>query len=104
MLAGIERAGIAPDRDQPVADFRPPQSGQQDAEAVGIGKLRVVLSSAGEVGIGLDAVADIDYNQEGRPIGQRLGILLGLAAGPQHRGVPCPGAPDAVPPTAASRP
>ena len=62
-----------------------------------------MLAGAGEVGIGLDAVADIGDDEKRRPFGQRLGILLGLAAGAQHRGVPGLGAANAVAAPVAGR-
>jgi hypothetical protein len=55
-----------------------------------------MLSGAAKIGIDLDAVADIHDDQERRPFGQGLGVLLGLAAGAQHRCVPGVGAADAV--------
>ena len=55
----IERLRIEPDRLEAVAHFRLAQIFKIDAKALAIGKLRVVLSLAGEVGIDLDAVTDI---------------------------------------------
>ena len=55
-----------------------------------------MFSGAGEVGINLDAVADIDDDQKRRPFGQGFRVLLGLAASAQHRRIPGLGSADAV--------
>jgi hypothetical protein len=68
-----------------------PELFEINAKTVPVGKLGVVLSLAGEVGINLEAMADIADNQEWRPAfgrGERLGVLLRLLARVQHENVP----------------
>lgn len=57
-----------------------------------------MLSGAGKIGIGLDAVADINHHQKGWPFGQCLGVLFSLTARPKHRSIPGFCSADAVPP------
>ena len=64
------------------------QVGELDAVRARVGKRRVGCAGAGELGVQLDHVADIDDDQERRAAfggGQRAGVVLGLAAGAQHR-------------------
>jgi hypothetical protein len=82
---------IGPDQPQALPHLRPAQIVEVDAEGPAVGELDVVAALAGEVGIGLDHVADIADQDERRPpvIGrQGTGIVLGLAAGVQHQHVP----------------
>jgi hypothetical protein len=84
---------IGPDTSQPLPDLRAAQVLQIDAERLAIGELGVVLPLAGEVGIGLDDVADVADQDERRPAmidRQRPCITLGLAASVQHQHVPGP--------------
>ncbi len=55
---------------------------QINAKALPVWKLSVVLSLASEVGISLEAMANVANNQEGGPAfrnGQGLGVILRLA-------------------------
>ena len=65
------RAGSRPgDRSrypQTLADLLVPQVFEVDAEALAVGKLRVVLPLPGKVGIDLDAMADVADQDERRP-------------------------------------
>ncbi len=75
------------------------QSAAVAAIAGAVGELGVALPLAGKVGIGLDHMADIDDDQEGRPaIGARhgAGITVGLIAGAQHGVIPASAAALAV--------
>jgi hypothetical protein len=60
---------------------------EADAVRARVGEGRVGGAAAGELGVQLDDVADIDHHQEGRPAflgGQGAGVVLGLAAGAQQ--------------------
>jgi hypothetical protein len=73
---------------KPFADFGVAQILQPDAEPRGVGELGVLLPCAREIGIDIDAMANIGDQQEGRPAmidGQRLGIAFGLSLGLEHR-------------------
>src|SRR3546814_3400411 len=64
------------------------RSVEHDPIARTVGKLSVRLSRAGEVGIDLDAVADVRDEQERRPAmlrRKRLGVTLGLGLRLHHR-------------------
>ena len=63
----IERPRIGPDRVQPVADFGIVQIIEKDPEAPAIGKLDVVFPQPAEVGIDVEAVADVADDQKRRP-------------------------------------
>jgi len=68
-------------------DFRPGKVVEPDAVAARVGKGRIAAAGAGEFGVELDDVADIDDDQEGRAAfirRQVAGVVLGLAAGAQH--------------------
>jgi hypothetical protein len=87
----VKRLRIEPDRLEAVANLRFAQIFKIDTEALPVGKLRVVFSLASEVGIDLDAVADIADEDEGRPAmrrRQRAGIFLRLPLGIDHQDVP----------------
>jgi hypothetical protein len=69
---------------QALADRFVGKIGEPDAVRARVGEGRVGGAGAGEVGVQLDDVADIDDDQEGRPalLGrQRAGVVFGLAAG-----------------------
>jgi len=71
-----------------VCGVRVAQVLQHDAVARPVGELRIGLPAAGEVGIDLDAIADVGDEQERRPAmidRQRLGIAFGLPLGLHHR-------------------
>ena len=77
----VERLRIGPNGTQLPARVGPPQVGEIEAEAFAIGELRVVLAGAGEVGIEVEAEADVADDQERRPALLRrdiAGIALGL--------------------------
>src|SRR3546814_11706586 len=87
---GIEAGGCVPDRRQAVAHVLVPQVVEHDPIARTVGKLSVRLSRAGEVGIDLDAVADVRDEQERRPAmlrRKRLGVTLGLGLRSEERRV-----------------
>jgi hypothetical protein len=56
----VQAHRVGPDARQPFADVRAAQVLQIDTEGLPVGELSVVLSLAGEVGIGLDHVPHID--------------------------------------------
>ena len=88
---------IAPQLDEKIARFLPAQIVEKNAKALAVGKLGIVAALAGEIGIELEAMADIAHHDEGRPFVRRrqmAGIVLGLLAGIEHEHVPLPaGAP-----------
>ncbi len=89
--AGSSVGGVVPDRAQALADVLVAQIVEIDAEAVAVRELRVVLALAGEVGIDLDAVADVADEHERRPAvdaGSALGVVLRLLPGVHHQLVP----------------
>ena len=63
----VQVLGVGPDAREPLADFRAAEVFQIDAERLAVGELRVVFPLAGEVGIGLDHMADVADQDEGRP-------------------------------------
>jgi hypothetical protein len=72
---------------QALADAGLGEVGEFDAVRARVGEGRVGGAGAGEVGVQLDDVADIDDDQERRPAlvgGQRAGVAFGLAAGAQQ--------------------
>jgi len=62
----VEAQRIGPDGFQPRLNGGIAQVLHGDAKTLGIGKLRIILSLAGKVGIELDDMADIDKDDEGR--------------------------------------
>nr|WP_293846939.1 hypothetical protein [Sphingopyxis sp.] len=87
-LRRVEAERVGPDRAKAGADIFTPQIVERDAEAGSIGELGVLLTRAAEIGIDIDAVADIGDEQEGRPTvidRQRLCIAFGLPARLDHR-------------------
>ena len=88
---GIEGERVGPDQAEALADFRPAQVLQPDAEGLRMGEGEVVAARLGEVGEDLDAVAHVHDEQErgiGVAGGQRADVALGLAAGFEHGVVP----------------
>ena len=84
---GVERQRVEPDGAQAGADAFVAQVGEFDAVRARVGERGVGGAAAREVGVELDAVADIEDDQEGRPalLGrQGAGVAFGLAAGAQH--------------------
>ena len=78
---------VVPDGLEAGADFRPGEVVEPDAVAARVGEGRVAAAGAGEFGVELDDVADIDDDQEGRAAfvgGQVAGVVFGLATGAQH--------------------
>src|SRR5262245_24024858 len=67
MAGRIERERVGPHQPQPVANAFIAQILEIDAEALAVGELGVVLPLAGEVGIELQAMADIAGEDERRP-------------------------------------
>ena len=83
----VEAVRVVPDGLEAGADFRPGEVVELDAVAARVGEGRVAAAGAGEFGVELDDVADIDDDQEGRPAfvgGQVAGVVFSLAAGAQH--------------------
>jgi hypothetical protein len=83
----VERERLGPYGPQALANFRIAQAVQRDAEALRVRELAVALPGPAEVGVQLEAVADVDDDQKGRPAvldRERLGVALGLAAGALH--------------------
>ena len=83
----VERQRIEPDGAQTLAQRRLAQIGEPDTVRARIGKRRVGGAGAGEFGVQLDDVADIDHDQERRAAffgRQRAGVAFGLCAGAQH--------------------
>ena len=88
---GVERQRIGPREAEGLAHVGVAQFGEQDAVALRIGERDVGAAGAGELGVELDAVADIDDDEERRAAfagGERAGVLLGLAAGLEHGFIP----------------
>jgi hypothetical protein len=87
----IEGERVRPDQAEALADFRPAQVVQADAESLGMGEMEVVAAGLGEVGEDLDTAAHVHGQQEGGirvAGGQRADVALGLAAGFEHGVVP----------------
>ncbi len=78
---GIEAFGIGPDGAQTVAHILVAQVLQHDPVARPVGELGVGFAGAGEIGIDLDAIANVGDEQERWPAminGERLGVAFGL--------------------------
>ncbi len=93
----VERVRLGPDGAQPLADFGVGQIGEIDAEGCGVRKLRVMFAGAGEIGIEIEAEADVADDQEWRPslLGRQVtGVGLSLAAGSEHGLRPLAALPD----------
>ncbi len=76
-----------PDGLEAGADFRLGEVVEADAVAARVGERGVAAAGAGEFGVELDDVADIEDDQEGRAAfvgGQVAGVVFGLAAGAQQ--------------------
>lgn len=90
-LGRVELVRIEPDRAQPLADVVGAQILEKDPKVLPVGKLRIIFSLAGEIGIELEAMADVANDQEGWPAfrgRERLGVVLRLAPGVDHEDVP----------------
>ena len=85
---GIEAFGIGPDGAQAVTHIVVAQVLQHDSVTRPVGELGISFAGAGEVGIDLDAIADVGDEQERWPAmidGEGLGVAFGLALGLHHR-------------------
>ena len=94
-FGGVEGLRLGPDRTQAGADSGIAQAVRRNRIAGAVRELGVVLSLAGEVGIDLDDITDIDDQDEGRPtvlFRQGAGVILRLPLGGAHRAVPTSGA------------
>ena len=63
---GIEREGIGPDEAEGFADLGQGELGEEDAVRGRVRERGVGAAGAGELGVEIDAVADIDDDEEGR--------------------------------------
>ena len=96
-LVGSSASGSGPDQTEPLTDLGIAQAVERDPEALGVRELAVALPGPAEVGIELEAVADVDDDQERRPAvvdRERLGVALGLTPSALHGDAPGPGASD----------
>ena len=66
-LAGVEAVGIGPHATQQRLHLLFAQIGQIDAVAARVGEGQVGLAATGELAVKLNAVADIDDDEERRP-------------------------------------
>lgn len=83
--------GIEPYRLEAVAHLWFAQVFEINTKALAVGKLGVVLPLPGEIGIDLDAVADVADEDERRPTmrgRQGAGVFLRLPLGVEHQDVP----------------
>ena len=90
-LRGVELVRIEPDQAKPFADFLVAKVFQENAIALPIRELGVVLPLSAEVGVNLEAMADVADDQKWRPAlrgRQRFRVILGLPAGAHHQDVP----------------
>ncbi len=81
---GVERQRVEPQGFEACAEVFVGKIGQADAVRARVGERRVGGAGAGEVGVQLDDVADVDDDQERRPAffgRQGAGVAFGLAAG-----------------------
>jgi hypothetical protein len=93
----VKRERVGPDQAEAFTDLGIAQAVERDAEALCVRELAIVLSGQAEVAIELEAVADIDDDQERRPAvvcRKRLGVALGLTPSALHGDAPVLGAPD----------
>jgi hypothetical protein len=91
----VERGGVGPHRAHSLADLLALEIGEGESVRAGVGEREVRLAGAREVGVQLDRVADVDDDHERRIAlarRQRAHVLLGLAAGAEHRIIPACGA------------
>src|SRR4051794_11529987 len=87
--SGVERKWIEPYSPQAVTDGSDRQFVEQNAIRVSVRELGVILAHQGEVGEEFDAEADVNNDQERRPVvGQSFGVTLGLVAGCEHGLIP----------------
>jgi hypothetical protein len=97
-LAGrVEGVRLGPDAPEALLYFRLRQVGQVYAEAFAVRELRVVLPGAAEVGVDVEAEADVADDDKGRPAflgGEVAGVALGLALSLEHGLRPGGGAAD----------
>lgn len=83
----VEAVRVVPDGFEAGADFRLAEVVEPDAVAARIGEGRVAAAGAGEFGVELDDVADVEDDEEGRPAfvgGQVAGVVFSLATGAQQ--------------------
>ena len=88
---GVERERIRPHLPQRGADALVAQVVEEDTVARLVGERDVVLALPREVGVQVDAVADVHHEQEGRPavgVGEGAGVAEGLVLGPRHGALP----------------
>ena len=91
----VERERVEPDGAELRADRGVAQIGEADAIGAGIGEREVGFALLREVGVELEHVADIDDEEKrrrGLGDGEIARVVLGLAAGLDHRIVPRLGA------------
>jgi hypothetical protein len=84
---GVEAVRVVPDGLESGADFRPGEVVEPDAVAARVGEGGVAAAGAGEFGVELDDVADIEDDEKGRAafVGRQVaGVVFGLAAGAQQ--------------------
>nr|WP_294534772.1 hypothetical protein [uncultured Rhodoblastus sp.] len=90
-LRRIEREGIGPDRRETFPHLRSAQVLKKNAKRLAVGELVEGFAVAPEVGIDLEAMADIADDDEGRRLmagGQQADVIFGLAASIDHQHVP----------------
>ncbi len=83
----VEAVRVGPHGFEAGADFWLGEIVELDTVAARIGEGRVAAAGAGEFGIELDDVADIEHHQKGWTAfvgGQMAGVILGLATGAQQ--------------------
>ena len=67
-LRRVELVRVQPYQTKPLADFRAAKVFEIDAEALAVGKLRVVFALPGKVRVNLEAMANVaDYEEGGQP-------------------------------------
>ena len=83
----VEAVRVIPDGLEAGADFRLGEVVEPDAVAARIGEGRVAAAGAGEFGVELDNVADVEDDEKGRPafVGRQVaGVVFSLAMGAQQ--------------------